>query len=42
MHDNSELQLKVRALEKQCEEYKRAQMEAQNGVAMHKTLSQLE
>ena len=42
MHDNSELQLKVRSLEKQCEEYKRAQVEAQNGAAMHITLPQLE
>ena len=38
MHDNSELQLKIRSLEKQCEEYKRAQLEAQNGAAMHITL----
>ena len=39
MHDNSELQLKLRTLEKQCEEYKRAQTEAQNGAVMHTTQS---
>ena len=32
MHDNAELQLKVKTLDRQCQEYKRAQTEAQNGV----------
>ena len=39
MQDNSELQLRVKTLEKQCEEYKRAQVEAQNGAAVHATWS---
>ena len=39
MQANSELQLKVRTLEKQCEEYKRAQTEAQTGAAVHATRS---
>lgn len=41
MQDNSELQLRVRTLEKQCEEYKRAQAEAQNGAPVHATWSKL-